>query len=185
MRPFDYWKSGQGLDHITPPSNKWPEGEGFDTLVAQQFFLQPTVEFGCGVGRLSRCFHPELYLGVDICENAIETARAANPNHKFEVIGPRKVIDYGYCLFAHTVLLHIPDDELLPTIGRFRQERVIVSEILGREWRREGNPPVFNRGLMDYEAAFRSVGYKLHRVQFHPYPHYKGTDLEILEFHKL
>lgn len=185
MRPFDYWKSGQGLAHITPPSNEWPEGEGFRELVASTFFLQDTIEFGCGTGRLAKCFHPELYLGVDISSSAVARASVANPDHSFRTIGSRGVLDKGYCLFAHTVLLHIPDDDLLPTIGRFRQQRIIVSEILGREWRREGNPPVFNRGMMDYEAAFRSVGYKLHSVKFHPYPHYKNTDLELMEFHKI
>lgn len=183
--PFEYWRSGNGLPHITPPGKEWPEGDGFREKIRDLFFLQQTVEFGCGRGRLAGCFDPALYMGFDICEKAIMEATAAKPEYSFFVDDGFSSLMFGDALLSHTVLLHVPDDLLSSTIARFQQPRVIVSEILGREWRnRSDNPPVFNRGLMEYEAAFKAQGYKLHRVLFHPYPHYEGTDLSILEFHR-
>lgn len=181
---LEYWRSGRGMKHITPTGVEWPEAEGFREMISELFFLQKTIEFGCGRGRLAPCFDPALYTGIDICSAAIEEAKVLNPGYRFRHDYVLPAIDGYDALLAHTVLLHVPDDQLHHTISRFAVKRVIVSEILGREWRRpDGDPPAFNRGLNDYFDAFRAIGYRLHRVMFHPYPHYEGTDLSIMEFH--
>lgn len=182
-RPIDYWKSGEGLPHITPPGNPTPESPQWAELLQSLLFGQDVIEFGCGTGRLAPLFSKRRYVGVDICEKAIEQAKAAHHGYEFRLVDETAPIEGGFALFAHTVLLHVPDDELSATIGRFRQKHVVVSEMLGTKWRRAGNPPVFNRGIMDYEAAFRTAGYSLKRVLFAPYPHYEGEDVGVLQFH--
>lgn len=184
MRPFEYWQSGAGLAHITPPSSPNPEGAAFGPLMTELFFGQDMVEFGCGTGRLAPLFSKRRYRGVDICEAAIVAAQATKPGYRFEMIDGISPIEGGFGLLAHTVMLHVPDEDLIPTIRRFAQRHVVVSEIPGKQWRRDGNPPVFNRGIMDYEEAFRLCGYKLSRVMFVPYPHYENTDLAVMQFHK-
>lgn len=186
MKPFDYWSSGRGLGEITPLGNDFPEGPKFKIWFPDIFFAQDVVEFGCGVGRLAPYFSKRRYTGYDICPDAIEIARARNHGYQFEVIDDDVAIEGGHVGFAHNVLLHIPDDEIYRTIARFRQKRFIVTEVLGVDWRREGDPPVFNREIEGYERPFVAAGYRLHRVQFHPTdyrPKGVAVDIAMLEFH--
>lgn len=83
---------------------------------------------------------------------------------------------------CHTVLLHVPDDEIASTVARFASPRVIVSEVMGRKWRRDGLPPVFNREAYEYADVFDEAGFRLAGVMTRPYPHYPNTDLTILDF---
>lgn len=180
VTPAEYWRSGAGLGNITPAGKAWPEGEGFpEALLALIGDGSPVLEFGCGVGRLAGLFEVEDYIGIDIAPPALAVARQALPGHRFELLAD--ALPSAAVTFAHTVLLHIPDDALAGTMALFTSPRVIVSEILGRHWRRSGNPPVFNREMSDYEAAF-APRYRLSEVMLHPYPHYRNTDLSIMEF---
>lgn len=176
----EYWRSGAGLAHITPPSNRSPEGDGFAEVLTGLIGDDSVLDYGCGVGRLAGLFGDDRYTGIDICPDAIERARLAHPKHWFfsdyEARPPADVT------LLHTVLLHVPDgDPLHVLIGRLSSKRIIVSEILGRTWRRSGEPPVFNREAEDYVAAF-APRYALHRAIEHPYPHYAATNLTMLEF---
>lgn len=189
MSEYQYWESGEGLAHITPPGNWWPEGEEFKIYYPDIFFGQDVVEFGCGVGRLAPFFSKLRYRGVDISPKALAIAAKENPGYRFDLIDATGPIEGGYVLFAHNVLMHIPDDDLLGTVQRFTQSRIIVSEVLGRSWRRPGNPPVFNREIEEYERPFRASGYRLHRVMPKMAGNYRdaqGNAVEffILEFHK-
>ncbi len=139
------------------------------------------VEFGCGIGRLAGCFDPEQYIGVDASGLAVAQAKVNRPSHRFAVIDTFGLLPIANVTLAHTVLLHVPDAALSGVIDRFESPRVIVSEILGRHWRRLGDPPVFNREMLDYEAAF-SPRYRIVRRQAWPYPHYRDTDLTVMEF---
>ena len=193
MTVRDYWTSGRGLAHITPPGNLWPEGEKFKIYYPDIFFGQDVIEFGCGTGRLAQFFSKRRYTGVDISAKAIEIAKRDNPGYDFAVLGNNDPIWGGgdrveHVAFAHNVMMHVADEELVPTATRFQQKRLIISEITGREWRREGEPPVFNREIEEYERAFRSIGYSLRRVQFKPCENYRprgrAVDLTIMEFHR-
>lgn len=181
VSPRSYWASGRGLGNITPAGKLWPEGESFPGILAETFRGLRTVEFGCGVGRLAQCFDPKLYVGVDICPDAVAIARRNNPQHEFWDADHPQMPD-GDILLAHTVLLHIPDDELPRWAAAFQYPRVVVSEILGRKWRRPGNPPVFNREADEYVSVFADAGYMLGAVRHVPYPHYRDTDLTMLTF---
>ncbi len=182
MTPSEYWTSGRGLGHITPRGKAWPEGETFAGFLADLLAGERVIEFGCGIGRLAGCFPASRYIGLDICPQALALARHRFGGHRFELISRDDPLPEGDAILAHTVLLHIPDDELPGTVRRFSAPRVIVSEILGRRWRRAGDPPVFNREEADYTAVFADAGYALTQRIMRPYPHYRDTDLTILEF---
>lgn len=181
---LEFWRSGRGLQDITPRGVPWPEGPEFKIKLPDMLFAQDVVEFGCGIGRLAPLFSKRRYLGVDICPQAIEIARRQNHGYEFLPIAPGQKITGGHAIFAHSVMMHVPDEELVATIGQFTQKRVLVSEVLGKNWRRGGNPPVFNRDIGDYQDAFGANGYQMMFVRFVPSEHYPGTDLAILEFHR-
>lgn len=191
---FEYWASGAGLSAMTPPNNEWPEGEPFKRWLVDEFFGQDVVEFGCGTGRLAQFFSKRRYVGLDICARAIDIARADNRGYDFFLLDPGQPITASerteHVAFAHSTLLHIPDGNLQAVVDRFRQKRVIVSEILGIEWYNglAGVAPIFGREIEGYERPFRKAGYRLHRVQFKPMENYRPlgrrVDRTILEFHK-
>lgn len=177
----DYWASGAGLTNITPGGKPWPEGEGFGALLTWLVGDVHGLEVGCGPGRLAGLFPAGRYVGTDICPAALDLARAAHPDHRFALMGDEEPLPGAELTLFHTVLLHVPDDELPAMLARVTSPRVIVSEILGRHWRREGDPPVFNRAAEDYEAGF-APRYRPLRLVRHPYPHYRDTHLSIMEF---
>ena len=142
------------------------------------------MEFGCGIGRLAGLFDPGRYVGVDISAHAVAAARCAHPWHRFEVIGASDPLPPADITLVHTVLLHVPDALLPDVIARFESETVIVSEVLGRHWRRPGNPPVFNREMSDYGAAFLP-NYMIATRQTWPYPHYADTNLSVMRFGRI
>jgi SAM-dependent methyltransferase len=179
---LEFWRSKQGLRHITPQSKSWPEGDNFPQLISRIVGPGTILDFGCGIGRLAGCFDPRQYVGVDVSELAIARARENWPLHKFYVVGN----DHWFpttkgVTLAHTVLLHVPDADLAAVVERFTSECVIVSEILGRHWRRDGGVPVFNRGAEEY-ASVLAPRYRLASSTTRPYPHYTDTDLTLLEF---
>lgn len=182
---LEYWRSGRGLSNITPAGKQWPEGEGFAGFLAGLVGPSAVIEFGCGIGRLAGCFEPQRYFGVDICPRAVEIAGQTHPDHSFALLEELGELPLSADVtLAHTVLLHVSDEALNAVIARFESPRVIVSEILGRHWRRTGNPPVFNREMSDYEAAF-APRYRLAMRHAWPYPHYRDTSLTVMEFEKV
>ena len=183
----DYWRTNAKLAHITPPGTRWAEGPGVARELVERFPRgQHTIDFGCGDGRLVPFFHPADYYGVDINPHAIEACRAAHPRYRFELIGkdPLPFVDAVLC---YTVLLHVPDEELDEVVRRVTDAapRVLVVEILGREWRRGGIPPTFNRSPMDYSAAFGAHGFILWSSLAFDYARYReGTKITMLEFRR-
>ena len=77
------------------------------------------------------------------------------------------------------MLLHVPDDEIESIIKQAKRNysRIVIGEIMGREWRRPGNPPVFNRNKEDYLDL---VGWKC-TILLVKYPRY-GCDLDLMIF---
>ena len=184
MTPLEYWRSGEGLAHITPPGCPKPEGIDFAAELRHASGPGLVCEFGCGVGRLAPLFEPRWYVGLDVCPAAIARARAACPDHQFAVIGDDGLLWVAEATFAHTVMLHVPDEALDATIARFASPRIVVSEIMGRRWRRDGLPPVFNREAVEYVAVFAAHGFRLLDTRSVPYPRYRETDLTILVFER-
>jgi SAM-dependent methyltransferase len=173
VEPSEYWQANKNLVHITPAGERFPEVGLYEAL--QEAVTGSVFEFGCGDGRLAPAFSHEAYTGYDINQHAIKAARTANPDHVFGTEWVK-----ADTVLAYTVLLHIPDDEIQPIIDRMKQyKRIVIGEIMGREWRRPGNPPVFNRDLEEYVEMIGRQ-YTVIRV---PYPRY-GCDLELLVFEK-
>ena len=171
MKPAEFWRANTGLRDITPRGERYPEVGLSDAL--RQACIGSVFEFGCGDGRLSPTFEPGAYFGFDINPTAIKAAHMLNPKYA-----------YGHewkeadTFLAHTVLLHIPDDEISGVIDRAKQyRRIVIGEVMGRKWRRPGDPPVFNREPEEYA---RLVGSYPQVIKV-PYPRYR-CDLDILVF---
>jgi len=180
MTPADYWKSNKYLYHITPPGDEWPEG--FDVHhVLRKKIPGEVLDYGCGKGRMVEAFDPKDYIGVDINPSAVEFCRHTYPEYDFYVLSDLPKVE---TILAYTVLLHVPDDEIEALISEFAEsaDRVIIAEILGREWRREGDPPVFNRDLVEYTAMFMQNGmYRKHLDEF-PYRRYGDVYISVIEY---
>lgn len=162
----------EGLDHIKPNGGEFPEG--FDVLKTLSELLSgQVIEIGCGYGRLSPAFDD--YIGYDINPTAIEFAKTFFPDKEFRLYEGG---DYtGESALLYTVLLHIPDVEDL--IKKIKTKRVLVAEVMGRKWRRSGNPPVFNREADEYIELFNRP--LITRVDV-PYKWYRDTDITFLLF---
>lgn len=166
-----FWRGNTGLRDITPAGERFPEVGLYEAL---RFSCWGAVfEFGCGDGRLSPAFDPNAYAGFDINPHALKAAQAANPAHRY-------VTEWvpADTWLAHTVLLHVPDDEIVAVLERAKEyDRIVIGEIMGRQWRRPGNPPVFNREAGEYAQM---VG-RQPEVLAVPYPRYR-CDLTMLVF---
>lgn len=166
---MQYWINNSELKHLTPPGDRFPETNLFETL--QSVCVGKVFEFGCGDGRLAPAFDPESYYGMDINPAAIKKARIDNPKYSFG-LSPAT----GDTFLAYTVLMHVPDEKIWEVVSLASESyRIVVGEILGRKWRRPGNPPVFNRERQEYEEIF---GRKSTMVEV-PYNRY-GQNLSLL-----
>lgn len=171
-----FWRD-YGLAHITPSGKGNPEG--WDVLPYLASLCNGSViDIGCGIGRLCRAFSTDQYLGVDINAKAVDAARQRHPGYKFEMYRKQR----ADTALLYTVLLHVADDQLADFVSGIRAKRVVVAEIMGRHWRREGDPPVYNRELADYVEAF--AGWTLIDSQERPYKHYPDTNITFAVFEK-
>ena len=175
----DFWRAQNGVRHITPAGKANPEGAWLLPYLADVAAHGRVVEIGCGPGRLACAFKPEAYVGVDLNERSIAEARARNPLHAFDVA--QDELPQADVYLLHTVLMHVPDADLDVMIGRMKAPVVCVSEMMGREWRREGDPPVFNREPDEYVEAFKAHGYTLSASREQIYEHYQKP-MTLLKF---
>lgn len=182
---MSYWAQEGALHHITPPGDRWPEGGDFPAWCGANLRGR-VLEFGCGDGRLASGFGPERYIGVDISSHAVARARLHNPDHTFFQVPEDHPLPYADLVLAHTVLLHVPDEDLPGVAATLTAAAptVLVSEIMGHQWRRGGDPPVYNRAPEDYEHVFGLFGMKLTQRWEHPYNRYGGVSLTMLQFRR-
>lgn len=170
VTPADFWRANAGLRDITPHGERFPEVGLFDAL--RRACRGSVFEFGCGDGRLSPAFDPDSYAGFDINAHALTAAKKANPAHRY--LTEWEPADTW---LAHTVLLHVPDNEIGGILDRAKgYPRIVIGEVMGRKWRRPGDPPVFNREAIDYVEM---VGRELIESIPVPYPRYR-CDLHLL-----
>lgn len=192
---YDFWKNNS-LANIKPGvGGEFPEG--WDVVKYFKNFMTPeeygeVVEIGCGYGRLCEAFDPDAYMGLDISPEAIKQAIALNPEYEFELITKkrtRKYYPHSRTKLLYTVLLHQSDEDIDSIIENLcaTSRRIIVAEICGRDWRRKGNPPVFNRTPQEYDYMFTTHGRGMSTVVKQPYKRYNNfnksdTDLSIMVF---
>ena len=172
LSPAEFWRGNSRLRDITPRGERFPEAGLFDAL--RRACRGSVFEFGCGDGRLAPAFPADGYAGFDINPAALAAAAGANPGYSFgDAWQPADT------WLAWTVLLHVPDDEIAPLLARTAgYGRLVIGEVMGRRWRRDGFPPVFNREPHEYVAL---VGRELIETIAVPYPRY-ACDLTVMVF---
>lgn len=183
-----WWRDNHSLSHIVPPgTGVGPEDFNVCVVLRGLIGSGSVLDFGCGVGRLARCFAADRYIGVDVNTHALDYCRKHVPTHTFMRVdaGP---LPRAHCVLAYTVLLHIPDAELPSVVERLSvaAPRVLVVEILGRQWRGKpgSTPATFNRELSDYASTFDAVGMPLHRAEHYPYKRYGGVSITAMDFQR-
>lgn len=80
-----------------------------------------TLDYGCGIGRYTDFFSPNLYIGVDVCETLLKTAKRNNPDYSFLYIPDGKMPEQSSLteykpvaqVFTATVLQHNSDNQVL------------------------------------------------------------------------
>tara|TARA_B100002051_G_C16703435_1_gene622324 strand:+ start:585 stop:1208 length:624 start_codon:yes stop_codon:yes gene_type:complete len=75
------------------------------------------LDLGCGTGNSTSFFQPQDYLGIDISQRYVKSARIQHPNHRFECIDFRElklssniVPDNGFGVVLAYGLMHHLDD---------------------------------------------------------------------------
>ncbi|QWE27143.1 bifunctional 2-polyprenyl-6-hydroxyphenol methylase/3-demethylubiquinol 3-O-methyltransferase UbiG [Polynucleobacter sp. AP-Ainpum-60-G11] len=170
-----FWENA-GLDYIIPNTgSEFPEG--FDLLgVLRQLIPSEmsVVEIGCGYGRLCSTFAPDKYQGFDINPKAIAHGKSRFPNYNLNLIKPWESLPKSDLTLAYCTAFHIPDNEL----GRFLKllssssDAVLIAELMDRRWRREGNPPIFNREPEEYVTGMLAENFFLTNILKLPYQRY-------------
>lgn len=161
-----FWNA-EGLRHVIPDvGGEFPEGFDVRLMLSQMIDATDGVlEVGCGYGRLCKAFPAQSYLRVDVNVSAVSTARENHPGYRFECIEPGAELPKAGTALIYTVACHIPDEEL----GRFLApicaavDRVVIGEVMDERWRRDGNPPIFNRDPEAYVGAMLRQGFELER----------------------
>lgn len=180
-----FWES-DGLANITAMSAEFPEG--FDPRPELARYRPDSVtDLGCGYGRLCEAFDPATYVGMDLNPNAVVKACQLHPDYVFfGAIEDPQALPGGDMLLAYTVFLHMPDNVLAPWLDviKARYERVLICEILGRDWRKlAGAVPVFNRDFRDYERML--APFQVASRQRFTYARYAGWNLRDSRIHFL
>ena len=192
---YEFWKNNS-LTNIKPEIGKeFPEGwnvvEFFKKFISPEDYGE-TIEIGCGYGRLCKAFDPYNYTGIDISPDAIKQASLLYPEYEFELITEKRLkrlYPHSRTKLLYKVLLHQSDEDIDSCIENLCEtsRRIIVAEICGRDWRRRGNPPVFNRTPEEYDIMFSKYGRGMSTLVKKPYDRYKNsnksdTDLSIMVF---
>lgn len=166
----------EGVKNIKPETgHEYPEGNYVEEALRKAIGLDyPVLEVGCGVGRIASLFKPREYIGVDINPCALVAARQALPNHVFHLTDKGLLLPKSKSAFFYTVLLHVPDEDLGEAFAGLSQDcrRVVIAEVMDSRWRREGNPPVFNRDPETYILEMQRQGFVFVDCQKYPYERY-------------
>lgn len=113
LSPQEYWEKRAPfwIGHYPTPTRKWEP-------IIKRFLNknQRTLELGCGDGRWSGLFAPNLYIGIDFSTKLIKAAKQNHPKYLFKVLDMLD-IDYSKmrgieCLFSFTSLLHLSPTEI-------------------------------------------------------------------------
>lgn len=154
------WSGPTGLRHQYPKrTGTWPDSDSKDIIT--RLCRGSVCEVGCGTGRCAELFDENGYVGIDINDSAIREARRSYPNHVFKTIEWDDPYPGADTYLFHTVLLHVPDGELIPillkTMSRDGPNRIVVFESMIRSNRNEskGN---YQRDPVEYRYAFESLG---------------------------
>lgn len=152
--PEAAWWANDGAKNVTPSNERTPEGFEPGAFCAMVLRGLSVVELGCGDGRLAGHFETGRYVGLDVCAAGLRDASDENPDHTFTQYEPWSTLPPSDAVLAWQVLLHVPDDQLPHAVAAMAGRTVLIGECMSREWRRDGDPPVFNRGAGECIDAF-------------------------------
>ncbi len=122
-------------------------------------------EVGCGIGRMATVFHHERYIGVDINETAIVMARLENPEHDFRFIRWGGVYPDADVYLLHTLLMHVPDEDLQSVLVRARP-KLVIFEAMEPAYSKPGRGN-WHRSKDDYEYALARAAFDVTRFEEH------------------
>ena len=194
MKTKTFWMK-EGFSYLIPKGfGEFPEGfdvRGLLKSISDQIGYQSVIDFGCGYGRLCESFDKEKYLGIDINALAIEEAKKRFSNYRF-TLATEKLARGADLYLAYALFLHLKDKEVHEILKLMKCKWLIVAEMLGREWREEGLPPMFNRDLSDYIHLLRKHDFVLEEhikkgytcYERIPWNRGKNTKLSFLIFRK-
>jgi SAM-dependent methyltransferase len=167
-----YWDGVDAADRSYPPRHgKWPDAD--HVAILQRLCTGAVCEVGCGTGRCSEAFQPQMYCGVDINRAAILKAQRLYPEHKFLHIGYHDPYPPAETYLFHTCLMHVPDEELDAVLLRARAgRRVVIFESMMSEY--NGGEFNFQRDVSGYEDALMRCGFDLLLFEEHPTKYQTG-----------
>jgi trans-aconitate methyltransferase len=180
-----FWENDNFNNIVPIKNNNCPEG--FDVIKQIKHLLSnisysSVIDYGCGTGRLTTCFPPETYLGVDINKNAIKESKHTHKDYKFEVSNLQKEYETDLTLF-YTVLLHIDDNGIKNILNTIKTKYILICEILGNEWRAGSSVPAYNRELEEYDLIlqnFKRIEHlKIPYAYYSKNPKHKGKNTNI------
>lgn len=163
-----YWCGKNGVRKQWPASQPaWPDAEDPERIVSACRGV--VCDVGCGVGRMASLFAADKYVGVDINDLAIKKACEDNPVYTFNVCAWTDTLPEADTYLFHTVLLHVPDTDLLevlkPTTGK---ARVVIMEYMNRMFRGRGDGFALNRDPKDYSEALLKIGKSIVTLAVYP-----------------
>ena len=199
-RHYQLWNE-TGLSNIKPNSIRYGEyPEGWNVVdevrrIITPFIRNRILEIGCGYGRICRAFPPKEYIGVDINLNAIKKAKSLFPDYNFQHVQYVDQYPRAGMLFAYTVFLHIPENNIYQMLQHLNSEveDIIIAEAMGELdqnfTQNYDHPdrfhPVYNRSTKDYEKIMRQHDFYLYEETIKPYYYFQNTKLHFLHFKRL
>ena len=129
--------------------------------MAEELGYSKVIDFGCGHGRLCESFHPEGYLGIDIDQKALDTARSRFQNYQFSLAN--EIPRFADIYLAHSVFNQFSDKALHETLKLIRCKWLILAESLNMQWKSAKAVPIYSRDLDEYVRIMRAHDLVLHK----------------------
>ena len=124
------------------------------SLISRDFGVKDVIDFGCGDGALCRNFSKEGYLGLDIDEKIINTAKSRFSDYVFTT--PTSAIYTTEMFMACRVLSGLSEEKIHDIMKNVRCKWLLVAEPL-EDSKLEGNIySFFKRDLENYKRIMRA-----------------------------
>ena len=175
-----FWKQ-KGGEYLKPHvGGEFPEGFPVIDYLGYEIGDKNVLEVGCGDGRLCGAFSPHGYLGLDINQAIINTAGIKHPGYKFQSCSYFDIYPASDVVLLYTLLLHIADENIEQFLKNITEstKKIVIAEILGRAWRREGIPPVYNREEHEYINILKTFGFRLDKHNRFLYARYENFNMQ-------
>jgi len=167
-----------------PEIKRSVESHEFSNLVnniVKDIGVQTVIDLGCGDGKLCQIFSKNAYLGLDIDENIINSAKRSFLDYSFSVPGD-DIYSADMCI-ASRVFQEMLDSKIHDALKRMRCRWLLVAEPLSAQ--SNGNVYSFNqRSREDYVSMMRAHDFLLFKHMIKTLPKANGEDVSLLLFKK-